>query len=471
MKRIAVFCIPAHGHTNPMLSVARALVRRGDAVRFYSFEPFREKIQATGAEYIACDRFMGKLTEREEAGLKKVSATEMSIQDIRLTLAMNDFLHEEFLSFKPDVVYSDSVCFWGKLNAWKHDVPLVVSTSTFAFNQMSSQYMKNSPREIAGMILGLPRVSRELNRLKAYGYKFKGLFSLIQTDNDTDAVVYTSKDFQPYSESFSEHVFFAGPSILTDRLPEKRADRPLVYIALGTVINDRPDFYRKCIDALKDEALEVCISCGDSVDIASLGPLPENVKVFPTVNQPEVLSRAGAFITHCGMNSASESLYMATPMVLYPQTNEQAAVARRVAETGAGVILKDDSVGGIRETVLRVLRSETCAKAAQARSRDFRSCPGPEGAADFIESAPHTAKGPDVVKQLNRANARWQVIHNLLKILLGVLIFRFVGGAFRWIYIAAAILLGPFVDKFAQRYQYKRLIAAMHKQGASRNGA
>ena len=41
MKKIAVFCIPAHGHTNPMLPVAEELVRRGDEVRFYSFEDFR----------------------------------------------------------------------------------------------------------------------------------------------------------------------------------------------------------------------------------------------------------------------------------------------------------------------------------------------------------------------------------------------------------------------------------------------
>lgn len=43
MKKIAVFCIPAHGHTNPMLPVAEELVRRGDEVRFYSFEDFRKK--------------------------------------------------------------------------------------------------------------------------------------------------------------------------------------------------------------------------------------------------------------------------------------------------------------------------------------------------------------------------------------------------------------------------------------------
>ena len=162
MKKVALFCIPAHGHTNPMLPVAAELVRRGNTVRFYSFNAFKSKIEATGAEFVSCDFYLPELTEKEEAGLKSVSTTEMTIQDIHITLAMNDFLRDEIQSFKPDVVYTDSVCFWGKLNAWKYDIPMVVSTSTFAFNQLSSQYMKNSPRELAGLIFGLPRVSREV---------------------------------------------------------------------------------------------------------------------------------------------------------------------------------------------------------------------------------------------------------------------------------------------------------------------
>ena len=252
MKKIAVFCIPAHGHTNPMLPVVKELVKRGDEVRFYSFSEFQEKIKGTGAAFVSCDSFLPALSAKEEENLKKVSTTEMTIQDIRITLAMDAFLREEFSVFKPDVVFTDSVCFWGKLNAWKYDVPMVVSTSTFAFNQMSSTYMKNSPKEIIGLILGLPKVTRELNKLKPYGYKVKGLFSLIQSDNETDSVVYTSKAFQPYSESFSEHYLFAGPSLPTDQKPDKNHMRPLIYISLGTVINERPDFYRKAIEAFSN---------------------------------------------------------------------------------------------------------------------------------------------------------------------------------------------------------------------------
>ena len=199
MKNIAFFCIPAHGHTNPMLPVASELVKRGHTVRFYSFNEFESRIKATGAEFISCDPYLPSLTEQQEAGLKNVSTTEMTITDIRITLGMDSFLEEEFQSFHPDVVYTDSVCFWGKLNAWKHHVPMVVSTSTFAFNQMSSQYMKNSPGELADMILGLPRISKELKKLEPYGYHVKNALSLIQSDNQTDSVVYTSRRFQPYA--------------------------------------------------------------------------------------------------------------------------------------------------------------------------------------------------------------------------------------------------------------------------------
>lgn len=66
--RIAFFCIPAHGHTNPMLPVAAELVRRGHAVRFYSFggtgglPDFSDRIRKTGAEFVPCDACMPEVS-------------------------------------------------------------------------------------------------------------------------------------------------------------------------------------------------------------------------------------------------------------------------------------------------------------------------------------------------------------------------------------------------------------------------
>ena len=296
MKKIAFFCIPAHGHTNPMLPVAAELVKRGNTVRFYSFSEFKEKIIATGAEFISCDSYLPVLSEEEEAGLKNVSTTEMTIQDIRITLRMDSFLDEEFKTFMPDVVYTDSVCFWGKLNAWKHHVPMVVSTSTFAFNQLSSQYMKNTPKELADMILGLPRISKELKTLEPYGYHVKGALSLVQNDNQTDSIVYTSRRFQPYADSFSDHYAFVGPSVFSNVVPNKVKERPLVYISMGTVINDRPDFYAKCIEALRDQNVDVIISSGNAIDRKALGTLPDNIQMYPYVNQLDILSRTDVLL-------------------------------------------------------------------------------------------------------------------------------------------------------------------------------
>ena len=454
MKKVAFFCIPAHGHTNPMLPVAAELVERGNTVRFYSFDEFEDKINATGAEFISCDAYLPKLTEQEEAGLKNISTTEMTLQDIRITLRMDSFLDKEFKTFKPDVIYSDSVCFWGKLNAWKHHVPLVVSTSTFAFNQLSSQYMKNTPKELADMILGLPRVSKELKTLEPYGYHVKGALSLVQSDNQTDSIVYTSRRFQPYAESFSDHYAFVGPSVFSKAVPDKTKECPLVYISMGTVINDRRDFYTKCIEALRDQNVNVVISCGNAVNRESLGALPDNIHVYPYVDQLDILSKADVFITHCGMNSVSESLYMAAPMVLYPQTSEQKAVARRVMEIGAGTALNDDSIDGIRASVHEILSNAAYGKAAEVCSTDFRSCTGAAGAAEFIENAPHSSNGLDVVGELNKTTVRFHFIY-WATIIAAI---NLIGFLFSWKYVwiigvAAGILSNP-IGKAIQKRKY-----------------
>lgn len=463
-KRIAFFCIPAHGHTNPMLPVAAELVRRGNTVRFYSFggtgglPDFSEKIRKTGAEFVPCDAYMPAVSAEEVAGLKRVSITEMTVQAIRITLAMDAFLDAEFKTFLPDVVYTDSACFWGKLNAWKHHVPMVVSTSTFAFNQLSSTYMKHPPAEIADMVFGLARIGKALKSMELYGYKVKNPLTLVQSDNRTDSVVYTSRRFQPYAESFSGHYAFVGPSVFSDAVPDKKKARPLVYISLGTVINDRPDFYGKCIEALKDMDINVLISCGMALDREKLGVLPENVRVEPYVDQLDVLSRADVFLTHCGMNSVSESLYMATPMVLYPQTGEQYAVAKRAAELGAGVLLKDDSVAGIRAAVQNVLDNASYRDAAAECGRDFRACSGVSGAADFIENAPHEWDGIDLIKELNKTNIRFQIVYWSIVSVLIFLAGFYIDRKYLWLIGLAAGIISKPIGKRVQKCRYARLV-------------
>ena len=44
------------------------------------------------------------------------------------------------------------------------------------------------------------------------------------------------------------------------------------------------------------------------------------------------------------MNSTNEGLYYDVPLVLIPQSVDQPAVANRVAEIGAGIVIEKDKV-------------------------------------------------------------------------------------------------------------------------------
>ena len=198
--RILWFCIPAHGHTNPTLEVVRELVRRGHAIRYYSFEEFREKIEDTGACFVSCDAFLTPLDRESERRMRRVSTTEMSVRSFEITARMDGMLTGEIASFQPDLIVSDSACFWGKLAAMKHGLPMVCSTTPFAFNRDSARYMKSSFRETADILLGLPRVMRAMQALRPLGYAVKSPLDIVQNKNDTDTVVYTSERFQPCAE-------------------------------------------------------------------------------------------------------------------------------------------------------------------------------------------------------------------------------------------------------------------------------
>ena len=381
---IMFFSIPAHGHTNPTIEVVRALTQRGHRVRYYSFEPFRARIEGAGAEFIPCDDALPPAPGDLDRRMGRDFSLLMEMV-IGVTAQLHPRMEEEMRTFRPDCIVSDSICIWGKLFAKRFDVPLVVSTTTFAFNRYTAKLMKQSLRDVLLMVTGMPRVMKQLGTLEALGYEPKGVIELLQNDNETDTIVYTSRKFQPRAETFSDRYAFVGPSVVPTVRDETRKERPLVYVSLGTVLNRNQDFYRACIAALRQVNCDAVLSVGPDTDIGALGQLPEHIKVYPRVNQMEVLARTDAFITHCGMNSVMESLYMGVPMALFPQHPEERAVANRVAELGAGVPLRCAREKGIRDAITKLLGEPAYAESAEALAKDMRSCGGAQEAAAFIE--------------------------------------------------------------------------------------
>ena len=385
MSKIVFFCIPAHGHTNPTLGVVRELIARGHQVWYYSHEMFREKIESAGAVFVPCDDFdmEQKLSPKDAARVGKDLAFSTKIL-VDTTLALDDKVCADMQRLKPDCIVADSMAIWGKAVAMKLGIPFVSSTTTFAFNQHSAKIMKQSPGEILNMILSAPKIAKDIKRLQQKGYPVKNVLDLIGSDENAHTVVYTSPEFQPCAETFSDKFAFVGPSIRPAVGTIEKTRDILVYLSMGTVNNDMMPFYRRCISALADVPYQVIMAVGNLVPLEEFGVLPEHISVFAHVDQIAVLQQADVFISHCGMNSVSESLYFGVPLVMLPQTSEQKGVAQRVHQLGAGVKLNKSDSTSLLNGIDTVLRNHGYREQAVKLSEGLRRCSGAVGAADKI---------------------------------------------------------------------------------------
>ena len=385
MKKIVFFCIPAHGHTNPTLAVVSELVSRGHQVWYYSYNAFREKIEACGATFVSCDDYdiESKLSAKDSSRIGKDLAFSTKIL-VDTTLALDDKVCREIEELKPDCIVADSMALWGKAVAMKLNIPFVSSTTTFAFNKHSAKIMKQSLKDLFKIIFSMSKVSKQVSRLKAKGYPFNNFLDIIGNDENTDTIVYTSTEFQPYSETFSKKYAFVGPLIrpATDKIEKTR--EKLVYISMGTVNNNMMPFYRSCVDAFSSTDYQVIMSVGNLVSVDDFGTLPENISVYSHIDQIAVLEKADIFVSHSGMNSVSESLYFEVPLALLPQTTEQNGVAERVCQLGAGIKINKLNGKSVLDVVNKILSDSSYKNNATKISYGFKNSSGAKGAVDKI---------------------------------------------------------------------------------------
>lgn len=391
MSKIVFFSIPAHGHTNPTIQVVLELAKKGHEIWYYSFDMFKERIESAGAKFISCDEYLPELRPEDEKKVGKdfEALIEMVVDS---TINLDKKVCQELQEFKPDCIVSDSVCFWGKLFAAKLNIKYVCSTTKFAFNKYSARLMKPGIGigELIRSIVGMQRINKKIELLKENGYNVKNFVSIIQNDNDTNTIVYTSKEFQPMSETFSDKYAFVGPSVANMETEEPKEpkepkdERRTVYISLGTILNKNNKFYENCIKALRECNVNVIMSVGEKTDISDLGEIPNHFKIKHKVDQIEVLKKSDVFLTHCGMNSVNESLYYGVPMVLFPQHSEQGLVAERTAELGAGLMLKGNKQDYIRGAIEQILNDDTYKENANKISTSFKIAGGAKKAADTI---------------------------------------------------------------------------------------
>jgi len=221
----------------------------------------------------------------------------------------------------------------------------------------------------------------------------------LKTDNWLDEIienppelnlVYTLREYQPFEEEFPKEQYkFLGPSIYERERTGFEVNKegiPVIYISLGTILKGPTSFYRNCIEAFRGENIEVIISASKSFSVSKLKNVPENVRIYTSVPQLEVLEKADIFITHGGMNSISEALVCGVSMVVIPFVSDQPVNARCVEKLGVGKKLeyKDVTKDILRDTVWNVMEDESINENMKKVQEMLTEAPGNKGGAEYI---------------------------------------------------------------------------------------
>ena len=384
---VAFVNVPAHGHVNPTIGVVAELVRRGARVTYHCGAPHRTAVQAAGAEFRpyadgAIDNDMPH--DGDVFGLVRVVIEASG----RIFPALLPVLQSD----PPDVIVHDSLAPWGKQLAQTLEIPAACSVTTFVFDR---RVALSRPALVARFM------RQQLRRPSNVRYVTNVIEAI--SNHEPVNIVYTSRAFQPFGDRIDDTYVFVGPVLRDDDEldPELASLDRLVYVSLGTLFNDRIDLFRAAADALAGLGQPVVISTGGRIDPADLGDLAPNVVARRWVPQLPLLRLASLVVTHGGMNTVSEALYRDIPLVVVPQAADQTWVARRVAELGAGLDLRDATAESLRDAATEVLLDGGFTRNAARIGATLREAGGATRAADTIlalaGSAPADALHEDPV--------------------------------------------------------------------------
>ncbi|MES1994357.1 MAG: macrolide family glycosyltransferase [Pseudomonadota bacterium] len=364
MGKAVFFNLPgATGHINPALGVVSELISHGEEVIFYADAASASKLAALGAT--ARDYCRWSDYDHDPATAADLMAVGIAL--FEMTEQCLPGLLRELEADRPDYIIYDSCAPWGPLLADRLGIPAI----KFVTHVLWTNRMTFDPRhwlnlDMLSLVIRSYRLESHIRGIKLAAnarQRFRNMVSRIGGHTrrplrdaigllrrpDEPNICVTSPRYQPHAEKMNGNTHFVGASIPEGR-DGQNFQRPglhhqcLIYISLGSVHNQKLDFYRDCLVAFADAPYQVVMSVGRHTRIGDLGTIPQNVHVYPWVPQLEVIRQAQLFISHGGMNSINESLYFNVPLLMVPQQAEQAFSARRIQKLGAGLCLRPSRV-------------------------------------------------------------------------------------------------------------------------------
>ncbi|HEX5199989.1 MAG TPA: glycosyltransferase [Actinoplanes sp.] len=393
MTRFLVYTPPATGHVFPLVPGLRALVARGHEVHVRTTEELAVHLRVAGLTAEPVD-------ERIAASARAVDpdgrrhADDMSDLMRRGPWEMAD-LTRAIAEVRPDALLVDSNTYGASTAAEASGLPWAMTMPSV---------LARPGRGIPPYGLGLaPRPGRigalrdavlwkvverafgramlpELNRMRGTAGLPPFRSPLDYSARPDLLITLTGAPLEYPRADLEPHVRMAGstpwdPPAETPQWLSAEGD-PWVLVTCSTDYQADGALAQAAVAALRDEPVRVLVTLADAYGEVTL-PEAGNVRVERFVPHGAVLPHAAAVVCPSGMGIVSKAVAAGVPLVAVPFGRDQPEVARRVQQSGAGVILPAKKLSAAR--MLAAVRA--------ARALPPRPATPADGGAAFADAA------------------------------------------------------------------------------------
>lgn len=391
MSRAIFFNVSSAGHIFPTFGLVKELVRRGDDIIYFEAPHFKQEIEGFGAtfrENPSLGQFIGPEPRNQLALLHSL---------IWCAQEMLPSLIETVKELEPDYIIHDSLCVWGKIIAQILNIPAVCSISTAAFTEKTfygnSQMWKVLPKMY---MQSRPSIAafRELARQLEKTYSIPKI-SMVDAFTNPEAlnICYLPSSLQPKHAMFDGTYHFVGPCdperAIEQKFPfEQLTNKPLVLISFGTALNPGRQFYLDCMEAFRDEDVQVVMVLVPELRSQDLQNIPDNVMVREagTIPQLTLLKQTDLFIMHGAGGGSREGAWFGVPMIAVPLRYEQTLIAHEIEKQGLGLrlMVENSSPKKIKQLARTILNDPSFKANGKRIADECRDSGGAKRAADLI---------------------------------------------------------------------------------------
>jgi MGT family glycosyltransferase len=361
------------------LGVAKRLVDRGHTVHVLGDPTLVRDVEAAGCTFKPWSRAPHRSTLDKEDDLLKDWEAEDPLDVLRrlrdqiMSGPASDFAADTAASIDtvhPDGVLADAELFGSVIAAEAAGLPVAVlmpNQWTIPIPGVGERAVRTFVERVvkAGLAdLNAARSERGLAPLPSF---------FDQILNADRLLVLTSEAFDPASAFVPDNVRYVGP-VLDDPAwvgswsspwPPDAAE-PLVLVGLSSIFQNQGLLLQRTVDALSALSVRAVVTLGRMIEPDDVSA-SSNVTVVRSAPHSVLLADASVVITACGHGTVMKTLAAGVPIVCIPMGRDQDAIAARVAELGAGIVLPPSATAEeIRGAVLEVLGGEGYAANARA---------------------------------------------------------------------------------------------------------